>query len=962
MFKKTLISLAVASSVGLTGCLSGGDEGANANPDYKIEDTTIDKTVPRPIYDPNPIAAEPQFPINSDLILALGASQSANYDFTGLSSGTTPADDAVNRLAGFSTSGAFTLKFDGSLNPASVAANATVFLLPLNVKDAVEGVPGALPNTSPTGIDAANPFDLATFATLKYRADVVSVDGGSNNAIRVVPLEPLPEGQKFLFVATNDIVGANGKPIERSTQDLALADGVLGNPALASVKTLLQTSDALANGALAQLIPADTPESALAYTFTTNADTRVLEAMMAAPAFGTDLGEKIGFTALLKAVRDNYPDLNFSELTTKLGELSELAAGLGTTVDPNDLTAQELAAITALGEAQALTQPADIEAAITAAVQDGSIHLPSPRPNINLSEGPASGLATIASLDLATNPIAQAATQVRVSQGAITLPYFQHLPGTDGSGIVEGYWTGSTDLEDSLNESLTGSASQDVFQFIRDIDGQLNVNGYFPYPQQQGFVTAPTTVYYPDPANAPAACGGGTDPVGVTIFQHGITTDRSAAMLPAILIANQACQAVVTMDLPLHGLGGNEDVPGALGQIPGLTPLDETALDAKLDATITGLQNAGDAQSLALAAQLTIMRNDDYTGERHFNYTADASLNPVEAAALTDVSSGSLYVNPLNMLGSSDNNREAVVDLLNLTATLQTLDINGDFQPDLAGLPVSFAGHSLGGIVGTTYAALNNDATLNATLAGTLSSVSGGALTYPTLSSVSLLNAGSQVTRLLENSPAFSGTLLGGLAANGVTQGSSDFESFFYVFQSVVDSSDPVSFAKDLGASGTSVLLQEVTGDTVVPNEANVNPLGNAFSAPLVGTEPLAALIDRGADATATNTLADGATVALMDDNNPNSAAMPLITFFDGTDQCNGANHGTMVSPLQEQGTCDSSVAFTAMVTQIVGAIGGGAIPGSDAGPVVGADIAAAIAASLGSSDTVANALDQDQN
>ncbi|TNF00922.1 MAG: MECDP-synthase, partial [Gammaproteobacteria bacterium] len=125
MFKKTLISLAVASSVGLTGCLSGGDEGANANPDYKIEDTTIDKTVPRPIYDPNPIAAEPQFPINSDLILALGASQSANYDFTGLSSGTTPADDAVNRLAGFSTSGAFTLKFDGSLNPASVAANAT---------------------------------------------------------------------------------------------------------------------------------------------------------------------------------------------------------------------------------------------------------------------------------------------------------------------------------------------------------------------------------------------------------------------------------------------------------------------------------------------------------------------------------------------------------------------------------------------------------------------------------------------------------------------------------------------------------------------------------------------------------------------------------------------------------------------------------------------------------------------
>jgi len=960
MFKKTLISLAVASSLGLTGCLSGGDEGANANPDYKIEDTTIDRSIVRPVYDPNPIAAEPKFPINSDLILLLGASQSANYDFTGLSTGDTPADDAVNRLAGFSSSDAFTLKFDGSLNPASVQANATVFLLPLNVKDAVDGVPGALPNTSPTGIDADNPFDLALFATLKYRTDVVSVDGGSNNAIRVLPLEPLPQGQKFLLVATNDVVGANGKPIDRSVQDVNLADGILGNPALASVKTLLKTSDMLANGALASLIPTNTPQSALAYTFTTNADTKVLKALMAAPAFGTDLGEKIGFTAVLKAVRDNYPDLNFSELTPKLAELSALAAGLGTTVDPSDLTAQELTAITALGQAQALTKPADISAAIQSAIQSGAIHLPSPRPNIVLSNGDASDLATIASLDVTTNSIAQAATQLKVSQGAITLPYFQHLPGNDGRGIVEGYWTGSTTLEASLNKSLTGSASQEVFQFLRDIDGQLNVNGYFPFPQQRGFVTVPTTIYYPDPANAPASCAG-TDPEGVTIFQHGITTDRSAAMLPAILIANQACQAVVTMDLPLHGLGVNEGVPGALGQIPGLTPLDETTLDATLDTAIANLNGAGDASSLALAAQLTIMRNDSYTGERHFSYTADASLNPVAAANLTDVSSGSLFINPLNMMGSTDNMRQAVVDLLNLTATLQTMDIDGNFTPDLQGLDVNFVGHSLGGIVGATYAALNNDPTLNATLSGTLGSVSGGSLSYPPLSSVTLHNAGTQVTRLLENSPAFSGRILGGLAASGVTQRTSDFESFFYVFQSVVDSGDPVSFAKDLGATGTSVLLTEVTGDTVVPNEANENPLGSAFSSPLVGTEPLAALIDKGVDATYGNILVDGIGVAIMDDSSPNSAATPLISFFDGTDPCGGANHGTMVSPVQQGGACDSSEAFTAMIAHTIGAIAGGPIPGADAGPVVGAQVAGAISASLGTSNTLANVLDQDE-
>ena len=74
MFKKTLISLAVASSVGLTGCFdSAGSGSSNANPDYKIEDTTIDRSLVRPIYDPNPLSADPQFPINSDLILLLGA-------------------------------------------------------------------------------------------------------------------------------------------------------------------------------------------------------------------------------------------------------------------------------------------------------------------------------------------------------------------------------------------------------------------------------------------------------------------------------------------------------------------------------------------------------------------------------------------------------------------------------------------------------------------------------------------------------------------------------------------------------------------------------------------------------------------------------------------------------------------------------------------------------------------------
>ena len=104
------------------------------------------------------------------------------------------------------------MKFDGELNPATVMANATVFLLPLNVGPAIGSAPEALPNTNPSSIVATNPFGQGLdLEQPNFRADVVSVDGGANNAVRVVPLEPLTEGQKYLVVVTDDVLGANGE-------------------------------------------------------------------------------------------------------------------------------------------------------------------------------------------------------------------------------------------------------------------------------------------------------------------------------------------------------------------------------------------------------------------------------------------------------------------------------------------------------------------------------------------------------------------------------------------------------------------------------------------------------------------------------------------------------------------------------------------------------------------------------
>ncbi len=951
MFKKTLISLAVASSLGLTGCLSGGDEGANANPDYQIDDTTIDRSLVRPLYNPNPLAGESaEFPINSDLILLLGATQSANFDFTGLSTGKTPADDAINRLSGFSTSGAFSLKFDGSLNPASVMANATVFLVPLNVGPAVASAPLALPNTNPSSIVTANPFGQGLgLVQPNFRADVVSLDGGSDNAIRVVPLEPLEEGQKYLVIVSDDVVGANGKPIARSVQDVALADGTLGNPALGNVKSLLQNLNALANGFLA--FNNTGSESALAYSFTTNSDTDVLRAMMAPVAgdFGAALGQKIGFTANLKVIRDNYPTLNFSQLTTKLGEIAAKAEALGLgQLDPSTLTATELAAITRLGQIKPLITPTKIGAAIGAEVGK-TLHIPVPRPSFFFPAESATTLTTIGSLD-ASNPIRMAAQQVQVSQGAITLPYFQSLPGNTGAGIVTGSWSGSTSLEAGLNESL--KPGETIFSFLRDIDGKLNVNGYFPFPQQNAATTVPVVIFHPvldGTAAQPSSCVNPTagKPNGVTIFQHGITVDRSVSMLPAILLAQGACQTVIAIDQPLHGLAGATN-----GRVPGLDTLDE----ATLTATVNQVLQAPGVAGSPLEAQLNALIGADYIGERHFGYTNNGQLQPVAANA-ADISSGSLFINPGNMMNSRDNLRQGVVDLLNVAASVQTFDIDGSFatQGDLADVPVNFVGHSLGGISGTAFAALANDGTLNATLNGIYQSA-GAPLSnfeFRTLNSVVLHDTSGQVSRLIENSPGLSSSLLNGLAAAGVTQGSSNFESFFYVFQSIVDASDPVNFAKELGASTPNILITEVIGDTTVPNEANVNPFGNALSAPLAGTEPLMALIDLGAGGTS---LADGSEgLGIIDTSTPTGSAMPVASFFDGTDPCSNANHGTFVGPIVPNANCpggaaDTSVAFSAMITQTAQAVNGQPIPGQSV-PAVGA--------SLGASLTIDKALDQ---
>jgi uncharacterized membrane protein YeaQ/YmgE (transglycosylase-associated protein family) len=338
-----------------------------------------------------------------------------------------------------------------------------------------------------------------------------------------------------------------------------------------------------------------------------------------------------------------------------------------------------------------------------------------------------------------------------------------------------------------------------------DVDGSFNVTYRYPFAARMGNETVPLQVTLPNPVTAPAELGGATcanvrDSSGypTVIYVHGITSDRTSVMALGHTLASK-CVATVAIDLPVHGVPANSAFAGALN-----------------------------VENSALIPFSTLY--GDSLHERHFNVAQDAAGNPAPMNFANPTAldgAGAWFINLADLTNTRDNLRQSVMDLLNLNASIQAisdLDIDGNGALDTDNVTV--IGASLGTIVGSVFTtvnqiAMNNDASFGSNLnpiQGFVGSV-----------------GGTQLAHLLNNSDTFAPRIQAGLAANGVQVGSSDYEKFLYVAQSTVSSGDPVNFAATLGTLGVPVLLQQVNGDTVVPN-------GDA-SLPLMGTDGLSSLV-----------------------------------------------------------------------------------------------------------------------
>jgi pimeloyl-ACP methyl ester carboxylesterase len=800
----------------------------------------------------------------------------------------------INDLAGFSATASIDITFNAPLNPATVIAGSSVWLVELKSKE-----------------DSAliDPLDLASIASeanpfaagadqlapgVDYVAEYVEMDNGATPSIRIHPLKPLDPKTKYIVVVTDKLKDSNGVSVVASAEyALTSGNGPLVSSALAPVRQLVQAWESLAGGFLNVATAAtQTQENViLSYAFTTEANDDILLAMAAPENFVFNLladtrglegklseeeidGAVAGIASALNVGNASNPDWVVLDPTTDEGKLAtRKTAAYQTALSVG-------AAEGIVGEAGTTsikdnTPPADYADAIQAAAANGfggALAGPAKRPSaqpfvaipgVTIPHGSDPGL------DL-PNPFAES------MQGMLTLPQFMKTKSLTDPTSFSDFWKGSTDVGTVID---VASGNDEGTTPPKDNDDSLNVTYRFPFAQFVEDVKVPVLVTYP------IAGGGCTKPANgwkTIIFQHGITTDRTASLGFANSMSANAtgCFATVAMDLPTHGVDASSSDRNGIAKryplfdtfnvagyvLPPIDPNDASTTPTPFAATIAGSGSAFDGLA-----------------ERHNNVAKNADQAPVamtfepveERGNAGTGNSGDFYINLLNMQQSRDHSRQAVMDILNLNASIGGMDIDTGGAGDLDVDNLYFVGHSLGAITGLPMVAVNNSIVNNLAIA---------TKEIHPFKAVVLANPGGQLPKLLENSAAFSAQILPGLAAGaGLTQGMAKLEKFFAVLQAPLDSVDPVNFTDLLKSTNTPVLMFEMVGggqvasedkntveengpvtglpntlinasnlasfpypaDTVVPNNANppLNDVETGLSY-LAGTDPLIRQLD----------------------------------------------------------------------------------------------------------------------
>ena len=892
MLKKSLLSLAVtASLVGMTGCnISSTTDNAGNTPQIQ-EDNAKNEAAQiaargdalSPVFNP----AAKQLPLGADFIFASAATTDGTADVG--ATGGNAVFEAINDLAGISTLAPIDFQISGSVDPATVIAGSTVHLVKLPNRADAAGL------TMPTGLDytSVDALDVASIAPIfdssvvttnlpliyamqpvagtDYEVSVIDLDGGTDNYIRVSPKKPLDPRTKYIVVLTGSITDSTGEALigsESYTYAAKVEGKDVFTSALAPVHDAIHAWEALASavitaGGNAALLPKLAGGIVLSTAFTTDDPFTVLKSMAAPAYWGPDVITNTTVADALITAAGFDPE-NIAD-----AQKIPLATGIAQTAltTPN----------TDLGGATAYSHPRTRSVELIKNVGGAGVH-----------QIPVAALSSGAITD-----------DVNISQGAIELPQYTVGLAEDAADQWEANTLVGAILDGALGQTAGTTPPSDV-------DGGKNVTYRFPFAQQKRTVVAPVMFFEPD-----GACVKPAEGWPVVIMQHGFQSERTGNLINGSKVAINTCHAVVAMDLPHHGIAANSSRLGLgvdyVAADPSTTPFayaKKVAVDAAQAAVVA------DANSTALTD--TIL---DSLAERHENIylSAAGSVLPMNFTTF-EGDSGSLWIRLDNFQRTRDNMRQGVMDLLNLNASLGAIDLDGDDAADLDTSNVSYVGHSLGAIVGTTFIAVNNSST-NTNL--------------PEIQKAVLATPGGNLTKLIENSVALKDKVLGGLAAVGINQGDSALESYMKILQATIDSADPMNFIGQLaegGVADTPTLVVGMYGngttnpaDLVVPVNANGPVLADGSDqaetakSPLVGLDPMLALLG------AENVM-----------NSPEGDKLVTKYNLGGHGTFSSAGTGASGSP-----SFDSAIAFGEMLTQTVTFLTSGAGSSANAASVL---------------------------
>lgn len=470
-----------------------------------------------------------------------------------------------------------------------------------------------------------------------------------------------------------------------------------------------------------------------------------------ASADGTAASADTAFQAML----DAYPADDTGAGTTVEGiydamvkSLLDLAEGAGIGAD-NVVSAWTFTT-------QSISQPLDAISAMAAA-QDSAI---APLMKDATTVYTAGELLLPAS-DLDGDEVPDIGMNANVYAGVIEMPYY-----LAPDSILDGYWEADAD-----NANCQGAIAAELIE-----EAPASTTVYCPVPELQATISVPVLITIPNAAATGCGADGMTNAgiTGVTIFQHGITQNRTN-LLPIAGALASVCHAGIAIDMPLHGI---------------------TDVDSPLYANV--------ASDLSAALEAIAPGITDALTEQTFDLDIDEEegIDP----------SGEYFINLESPITARDSLRQAAANLVHLTRSIDSIDFNIAFASalmdpsfvgeDFTGLPIRFVGHSLGGITGTTY--LGVDATADA-----------GVLVAP----------GGDIADLLLASESIYPAIEEGLAENGLTPDMRFFSEFFRNAQTIIESGDPINYAAAANADH-NILMMEIVGgagnaaDQVVPNSA----------------------------------------------------------------------------------------------------------------------------------------------